>query len=206
MNMFDDREDAGRQLVQAILKDKIKADFVLSIPRGGVVVGALVAKKLQIPHSLIIIKKIGVPQNPELALGAVEGGGMVFWDKELIEELGITIAQKKELLKIKEKELQERVEKFKIKSPRVIGKTVLVVDDGVATGSTARIAALVLRKKGAKKIILATPVIARETAKSLFGVYEVIISLIIPKDFNAVGAFYRNFPQVSDQEVLKIMK
>lgn len=204
--MFEDRVDAAKQLVSVLQKKRVQADFVFAIPRGGVMVGDVVASSLNVPLSIIVIRKIGAPHNPELAIGAVEGEGFVYWDEKLIHALHISEKQKKALLEEKKYEQKERARLFGLRLPNLFRKRVLVVDDGVATGSTALLAAIFLRQKGAKTVLFAAPVIPKDTVKILKKEYREIYSISSPQEFMAVGEFYRAFPQVDDQDAIKLLE
>lgn len=205
--MFQNREQAGKILAEKVKKVNVPGDsIVIGIPRGGVVVAQVVAQTLNLQLSVVVIKKIGAPGNPELAIGAVGPRRSVFWDQKLVSVVGISEKEKKELLQEKEKERKEKEELLGIKSPGVKDKTVIVVDDGVATGSTVIAAALFLRKVKAKYILLAVPVIAKDTLSAVKQYYDQILYLEAPSQFYAVGEFYQEFPQVEDAEVKEILK
>lgn len=206
--MFQNREEAGKLLTRKLEKYKGKGALVLAIPRGGVVVGKVVVQKLNLPLDIIVVKKIGAPSNPELAIGAVGPGNVVYWDKDLIGRLGISKVQSS---KLKVQSSKERREKEKIlregkDQVQVKGKTVVLVDDGVATGATAVAAQKALQKMGAKKVILAVPVISKETFSDIKRYFDKVIALSVEEEFYAVGQFYREFPQVTDQEVIKLLE
>lgn len=188
-------------------KEKFPRDsIVVSIPRGGVVVGKAISEILGIPLAVLIVKKIGAPQNPELAIGATGSDGVVFWDKKLIEYLGVSEKEKKQALLETIRTIKEREEGLGIKIPNIKDKIAIVVDDGVATGATAISTSMILKKLGAKKVILATPVISRSTKKELEKYFDQIVSVETPRDFQAVGQFYQEFPQVEDEEVKTLLK
>lgn len=207
--MFENRQQVGELLAEKLKRYK-KRDNVLAlgIPRGGVVVGKVVVQKLNLPLDIIVVKKIGAPSNPELAIGAVGPGNVVYWDKDLIGRLGISKFQSS---KLKVQSSKERREKEKIlregkDQVQVKGKTVVLVDDGVATGATAVAAQKALQKMGAKKVILAVPVISKETFSDIKRYFDKVIALSVEEEFYAVGQFYREFPQVTDQEVIKLLE
>lgn len=205
--MFNSRQQVGELLAEKLKRYKKKDVLVLAIPRGGVVVGKVIAQKLNLPLDIIIVKKIGAPSNPELAIGAVGPGNVVYWDKELIERLGIS---KVESSKLKVESSKERKEKEKALRGRgkeivVTGRTVILVDDGVATGATVIAAQKALQKMGAKTVILAVPVISKETLDDIKRYFDRAIVLSIEEEFYAVGQFYKEFPQISDQEVVSLL-
>lgn len=206
--MFQNREEAGKLLTRKLENYKRKDVMVLGIPRGGVVVGKVIAQKLNVPLDIIVVKKIGAPSNPELAIGAVGPGNVVYWDKDLIGRLGIS---KVESSKLKAQSLKERKEKEKVlrgeKEPLdTRGKTMILVDDGVATGATVLAAQKALQKMGAGTVILAVPVISKETFDDIKRYFDKVIALSVEEEFYAVGQFYREFPQVTDNEVIKILR
>ena len=227
--MFKDREEAGERLAEKLEKYKgVKGLLVLAIPRGGVVVGREVAEALNCPMGVIITKKIGAPENPELAIGAMGPDGMVVWNEELLSQLGFKpkdLVQEIQKAKLKMQNLRDKIGGIgEIREIGEIGdKVVILTDDGVATGATVEAALLYLHtemqtcllasrrsgpaRQGCKdtKIILATPVIAADTLKKLKPMVDEVIYLEAPEVFWAVGQFYREFEQVSDEEVSRIV-
>jgi len=203
--MFQGRKEAGLRLSILLLEENLENAIIISIPRGGIVVGKFVADVLKVPNAALLVKKIGAPNNPELAIGATGIDGIVFWDNVLIKNLEVSEKEKKELLAIALNTIRERQKILNIGVPDVKDKTTFVIDDGVATGATSIAAALILKKLGASKIVLATPVISQNTKRELEEYFDKIIAVEIPKDFRAVGQFYREFPQIEDSEVKKIL-
>jgi len=207
--MFQDRQDAGRKLGE-LLKHKLKNDdhIILGLPRGGVVVAEEVAKTLHAPLDLLCPRKLGAPLNPELAIGAVGPSGTLFLFKDLIERLHVS---QDYLSKKQSEETQEAKRRMIVfrphKSPLSLkGKTAVIVDDGLATGATMRVAILEARQSHARKVVMAIPVAPRDTFEELKHLADESYCLEIPQDFWAVGQFYSDFEQVSDEEVLNIMK
>lgn len=206
--MFQNREEAGRLLGEK-LKEKYGKDVVvLGIPRGGVVVAKVVAAILGAPLDMVVVRKIGAPDNPELAIGAVGPGGVVYWDDRLCRQLSINKSAK---LKVKSEKLLEQKEREKrLREGKNLtslqDKIVLLIDDGVATGATVLAAALFLKKQKVKEAILATPVIAKDTLEKVKKYFSEVIFLDAPGQFYAVGQFYREFPQASDDEVIKLLE
>ncbi len=189
--------------------------IVVSIPRGGVVVGETIAEALNLPLDIIVVKKLGVPGNPELAIGAVAPGGIKFIDFDLALRSGVEQEYLDREIKDKSEKIRERIKKLKIRNPKSEirnKKIIILVDDGIATGATT-LAAIKYIKESQKskvksqkyKIILAVPVIAKATYDKLKFEVDKIIALEIPDAFSAVGQFYREFPQVSDEEVIKLL-
>lgn len=207
--MFKNREEAAMLLFEKLKSFEDRKDILIaSIPRGGVVLGKIIADKLNLPHDAIIVKKIGAPDNPELAIGAVGPKKLVFWDKELLERIKITEFEMDILKKKKEKELEERelLLRGRKKPYEISGKTVILVDDGVATGATVLCACNFLKKEKAKEIILATPVISKDTLSIINKYFDEVVSLEVVDGFYAVGQFYEYFPQITDNEVLGLLK
>lgn len=197
MKIFKDRISAGK-----ILAERLKnttADLVLGIPRGGVVIAAEVAKALKLPLDIVVVRKIGDPMQEELALGAVDSDGEAVLDESLIHQFAIKKAWKE----VKRREDEYRQDKDPI---NVDGKTVILVDDGIATGATTLSAIKYLQRHGAKKIILAIPVASPDVVEKLNREVDEVIALHTPEYFQAVGQFYQNFLPVSDEEVIQFLK
>ena len=207
--MFKNRFEAGFLLAKKILSSLSNIDFknavVLGIPRGGVVTAKAVSQKLQIPLSVVVTKKIGAPGQEELAIGAIAEDGSIVLDHDLIRRL--TVDKKSLDVQIESSRLKVKSyrSKFKVKRLRLKGKIVILVDDGVATGATIEAAILCLKRKKPQKLIVATPVSSRDSYESIQNLVDEIVVLETPGDFYAVGQFYRDFPQVTDEEVIKIL-
>ncbi len=187
---------------------KDKSDIIIwGIPRGGVVVAKVVAQELKKPLDIIVIKKIGAPENPELAIGAV-GPSSVYWDQDLCQRLNVRRAQIRQMAGQKEREQEEREKLLRGDKPypNLKNKTAILVDDGVATGATVLAAYKSLKKMKVKKVILATPVIAKDTFLNIKRYFDEVIFLEKPEEFYAVGEFYREFPQVEDEEVIRLLR
>lgn len=200
--MFYDREDAGEQLASSLFGKKyIKDAIVVAIPRGGVVVAKKISQMLSLPLFAIIVKKITSPGDPELAVGATSDGS-VFWD----ESFRLSPEEKKDLLRDTRRQIEQRRKELNLKSFNTKGKTVILVDDGVATGATAIVSALALREQKTKKIILATPVISYTTKKKMEKYFDEIVSVVVPETLFAVGQFYKNFSEVTFGEVRGLLK
>lgn len=206
---FASRDFAGmllaKKLTPFVSRDGI---VVLGIARGGVVVGSSLAKSLHLPFDIVVAKKIGAPHNPELAIGAVAPKHSVYFDKLLCEQLGVSSLVKRRLAseKIKEQEEKERALRGKSRPLPISGKTIILVDDGVATGATAMVCLEYLKKTKAKDVILAVPVISKETYDTLSKHFATIVTQIIAEKFYAVGQFYKEFPQISDEIVIEILR
>ncbi len=199
--MFRDRHDAGRQLAEELTRYADDPDaVVLGIPRGGVVVAAEVAERLGLPLDVVIASKIGAPGNPEYAVGAVDPDGRVlpnpyagFTESEL-EHLGREAKAKTER--------RSRMYRAGREGLRLDGRTAIVVDDGIATGLTAEAAVAYVRRHGARKTVLAVPVISADAAERLSAKVDDLVAVERPTVFYAVGQFYRHFDQTSDDEVI----
>jgi putative phosphoribosyl transferase len=210
---FHDRRDAAALLAvrlkeiydKRFLAEKEKP-LVLAIPRGGVVTGDEIARWLEADLDVIISKKIGAPNNPELAVGAVMHDGSFFPNSDIISALGITEDYIKYQISEKMKEIERRLDKFRgSREYRLKGRTVILVDDGIATGATVFAAINWLKRQGLKELIVAMPVGPADTIKKLRQIIKDVVVLRSPIDFMAVGEFYDDFAQVSDDEVVEIM-
>lgn len=206
--IFKDRHDAGQQLAKNLIKYKNDPSaIVLAIPRGGVVIGYEIAKKLNLPLDIIVTKKIGAPDNPEYAIGSVNMDGDVLVDEAAVKMYNISddyLKQQSEILKsaIKKKLISL---KGTDKLPDLADKTVLLVDDGIATGYTMKAAITFLKRKTIKKLVVAVPVAPPDTITKLEGEIDEVICLYSPIFFGAVGAFYEDFSQTEDEECKKYL-
>lgn len=205
--MFKDREDAGQKLVEALKGRTYTEGLVLAIPRGGVVVGAQIASRLGLPLDVIIPRKIGAPYNPEVAVGAVAQDGTVLYDYYSLAALGL---KEEDLRPQVERILQEIARRLKLYRgdepvPRLGGRTIVLTDDGIATGYTVLAALRFLRAHNPREIILAVPVAPPETIALLRPEVNEVVCLLQPTPFYAVGQFYEHFPQVDDAEVLALL-
>lgn len=206
--IFRDRTTAGQDLAQRLNYLKNKDVVVLGLPRGGVPVAFEVAKEIGAPLDVIVVRKLGVPFQPELAMGAVGEGGVVIKNDEVILMAGITADQFENVQAREEREVIERAAKFREGRPPVslVGRLAIIVDDGVATGSTALAACGVARALGANKVMLAVPVGSREAVSALSAKAEEVVCLEIPDDFYAVGQWYEDFSPVTDEEVIQLLR
>ena len=180
--------------------------IVLGLPRGGVVVAKEVAESLHLPLDVIVPRKIGAPKNPELAIGAIAGNGIVL-DQSLIQSLGVEKSYLDKTIAEEKKEAERRLALFrKGRSPlRLHDWTVLLIDDGIATGSTMLASIAAIKVEKAKKIVVAVPVAPPDTIQRIKNEVEEVVCLISPKWFMAVGQFYSSFPQTTDQEVIELL-
>lgn len=206
--MFSDREDAGRRLGSALSHLRGTPNLVVeAIPRGGVVVGAQVARALDAKLDVVIPRKIGAPGNPELAIGAVAGDGELVLSEGASGRLAVDQEYLEAERRRQTEEIRRRSAVYRSGRPQepINGAIVIVVDDGLATGSTALAAIRALGKLGPARIVLAVPVAPRETLARLAGEVDEVICLDIPETFYAVGQFYGDFAQVSDAEVVGLL-
>jgi len=207
--IFEDRVDAGRRLAKRLEGYAHRADVVvLGVPRGGVVVASEVAMALGVPLDVFLSRKLGVPGQTELAFGAVSASGGRYLDEYILRTTGITNAQVEWITAEVRKELDRRASVYRGDRPPldVSGKTVLLVDDGVATGASVYAAILALRQMEPARLLLAVPVAPASAWEWLRTVVDEIVCLELPEPFAAVGGFYRNFAQVEDVEVVRLLQ
>lgn len=204
MRVYQDRQGAGRGLAERLGHYAGKPDvYVLGLPRGGVPVAAAVAKALQAPLDVLTVRKLGVPGHEELAMGAVAAGGGQVLNEELVRRLGITPAEIGEVEARERRELARREQAYRGDRPfpELKGKTVILVDDGLATGATMKAAVAAVRAVGPSRVVVAVPVAPSETVRELERLADEVVCPLVPAEFEAVGQWYQEFPQTSDQEV-----
>ena len=208
MTYFTDRVDAGKRLASALKDFSGKHGIVLAIPRGGVVVGFEIAKALSLPLDIIIPRKIGAPENPELAIGAVAEDGTAILDNQLIKYLGVGNEYIEIETKRQKHEIGRRLKLYRQDSsyPTLKGLDVIVVDDGIATGSTMKAALASVKNRGASSVTVAVPVGPPSTIEELGKIADRVICLYMPEYFQAIGEFYSDFSQTSDEEVIMLLK
>lgn len=206
--LFIDRVDAGKQLSSALAPLKSQDAIVLAIPRGGVVVGYEVARALGIPLDVIIPRKLGAPANPELAIGAVAEDGTVILNEKLVNYLGVTEEYVKEESAKQRLEIERRMKSYRGNAPYtdLKNRTVIVVDDGIATGYTMKAALASVRKRGAKTVVMAVSVGPASTIAEMQKDADQVICLHTPDSFYAIGQFYETFAQTTDEEVIRLLK
>ncbi|MFZ2227015.1 MAG: phosphoribosyltransferase [Candidatus Nanopelagicaceae bacterium] len=205
--IFNNRTDAGRALGERLKYLQGQDVIVLGLPRGGVPVAYEVAKIIHAPLDVIVVRKLGVPTQPELAMGAVGEGGALFTNNEVLRMIQISPEDFARVQKREEDEVKVRALKFREGRPSksLRGRIALIVDDGIATGSTAQAACKVARAMGAGKIILAVPVGSKEATSTIKKDADEVVCLETPTDFFAVGQWYREFESVSDEEVIDLL-
>lgn len=206
---FADRYEAGRLLAEALADYAGRSDvLVVALPRGGVPVGYEVARVLGAPLDVMQVRKLGVPGHEELAMGAIASGGVRIVSENVVEALGIpdrviaTVAA----AEAQELERRERIYREGRHFPDVRGRTVILVDDGLATGSTMRAAAAALRSLGADRLVAAVPVAPRESCEAMRQVVDEVVCARMPEQFLAVGEWYEDFSQTSDEEVSALLR
>ena len=205
---FKDRRDAGRRLAAALLEYAGRSDvIVLALPRGGVPVAFEVAQALSAPLDVFLVRKLGVPGHAELAMGAIAAGGIEVLSEDLIRDLRIPreLVQQVAVRERIELDRRDRVYRGGRQAPAIRDRTVLLVDDGLATGSTMQAATLALRQQGPARIVIAVPVGASETCTQLGGLADGVVCLEMPEPFTAVGLWYEDFGQTSDEEVAHLL-
>lgn len=205
--MFQDRVDAGRRLAKRLAGREYPHGLVVAIPRGGVVVGAEIAQALRLPLDIIIPRKIGAPYNPELAVGAVAQDGTAIFNEKLCKQFGITPEEKEDLIAGAVAEINRRMNLYRGQKPLASwhGREIILTDDGIATGFTVMAALRSLRKAGPKEIILAVPVAPPDTLEALLPEVDEAVCLLVPEIFMAVGQFYYDFGQTTDDEVISLL-
>ena len=205
---LEDRADAGRRLAARLVGYGDENPIVLALPRGGVPVAAEVSRSLGAPLDIFIARKLGAPKQPELGIGAVAQGGVLVLNERIVRTLGLP---EEHVRKAAEEELREVERRLRLlrgdrPEPSVEGRTVILVDDGLATGATARAAVLALGERRPGRLILAVPVCPPRTADLLRPEVDELVVLATPEDFYAVGSFYGNFEQVTDEEVVRLLE
>jgi putative phosphoribosyl transferase len=203
--IFRDRHNAGLSLAQELLTLELPDPVVLALPRGGVPVAAQVARALRAPLDVIIVRKVGAPGNPELAVAAIVDGNPpdVVVNREIVEAYGLDEDALAELVKRERPELDRRRELYRGRRRRlaVTGKTAIIVDDGAATGTTVKVAIRALKRRSPREVVVALPAAPPETVADLEREGVRVVCLAQPADFRALGVYYRDFTQVRDEEV-----
>jgi putative phosphoribosyl transferase len=204
--IFSSREAAGEQLGEYLLERGLQADLVLGLPRGGVVVAAVVAHILKLPLDVLVVRKIGHPRFREYAVGALAEGGVVLLDRVAMEETRVSRLELEDVIAEEAERLKDYRAKFHPDvAPKLSGKNVLIVDDGLATGATTEAAVMSAREQGAARVLVAAPVSSTSAMDRLARVAREVIVLEVDPEFAAVGQYYSAFPQTSDDEVLALL-
>lgn len=206
--VFNNRVHAGQMLAEALMKHANREDvIVLGLPRGGVPVAYEVARKLHVPLDVLVVRKLGVPGYEELAMGAIASGGVQVIDHDMMRALGIPRAALEAEAAAQWKELHRREMAYRghAGAPEVAGRTVILTDDGIATGSTLRAAVLALRQQHPKEIIIAVPVAAPDSCEALNPLVDDLVALTMPEDFGGVSRWYDDFSQTTDDEVRQVL-
>lgn len=206
---FRDRVEAGRLLTQNLSHYHRRKDvLILGLPRGGVPVAAEVAKALDLPWDIWLVRKLGLPHNPEIAMGAIAMGGMHLLNRELITSKQIDPQQVRQIADREEQELERRAHLYRRDRPlpELKGKTVIVVDDGIATGSTIRVVIAALRQYSPQRIVVAVPLASPRVVQSIQSEVDEVVTVIQPDPFYAVNLWYQDFHQTTDQEVCQLME
>ena len=205
---FYNRSDAGKKLASKIMEEGVEADLVLAIPRGGLPIGRQIADALNASLDVVGVSKIGTPANPELAAGAVTGDGSYCLNEETIQKTGIDSNYIEEAIHREAENAARKEKHIRRKKPAQIikGKNVIVVDDGLATGATAKAALRKTRKMEAKTVTFAAPVAPENTTKNLQEEADRVIILQTPKNFASVSQFYEEFPQLSYEQARKYLE
>jgi putative phosphoribosyl transferase len=205
---FDNRREAGQRLAERLTRYANRDDVVvLALPRGGVPVAFEVAKALRAPLDVFLVRKLGAPGHPEFAMGAIAAGGEPILNAEVVAQLDVSPGTIEEIVARERAELERRDKAYHANRsrPSLAGKTAIVIDDGLATGSTMEAAITALRQHGVARIIAVAPVGALDSCRRLSGLADAVLCLETPEPFNAVGLWYRTFDQTSDAEVIELL-
>lgn len=205
---FPNRTEAGRRLAEQLRAYANRKDvIVFGLPRGGVPVAFEVAHALNVPLDVFVVRKLGVPWQPELAMGAIASGGVPLLNPQIVKQYGISEKEVQDVISREQRELERREKQYRGSRPAVDvhGKTVLLVDDGLATGATMRAAVEALRNAGAEKIVVAVPVSSPDVCESFRGLADDVLCAVTPEPFHAVGLWYQDFSPTTDQEVYDLL-
>jgi putative phosphoribosyl transferase len=206
--MFKNRKEAGVKLAEELKDFAEERDLlVLALPRGGVVTGAEISNRIKAPLDVLIVRKIGHPWQPELAVGAVSETGSIVYNEEVVSSVGVTKEYLRREIERQRGETARRQQMYRDgrRLPNLGGRSIILVDDGIATGATMKAAVEALKREQIGMLIIAVPVAPPDTAAVLQKIADVFICLEIPDDFMAVGSYYEEFPQVTDREVMAIL-
>lgn len=205
--LFEDRREAGRRLAETVRSRGLEEPVVLGLPRGGVPVGFEVAMALHAPLDVLVARKIGAPGRPELGIGALAEGGEPLFDQTILDTLGLQPGDVAEQVRLERAELERRVRRYRGERPAVdvAGRDTVVVDDGLATGVTARAALRALRPRGPRRLVLAVPVCAEQTIPRIAAEADDVACVHSSASFGAVGQWYEEFAQVPDETVVALL-
>ncbi len=204
--MFSDRQDAGRVLVGMLAPRKLRNIVVLALPRGGIPVGREIATALNAPLAVLVVRKLGVPGHEEYAMGAIASGGEVVLDDDIVRSMGVTPIQLDEVTDRERRELARRERIYLAhRSVEIKDKTVILVDDGIATGATMRVALLTVKRASPARVVVAVPVAPRSAVGRFGSLVDDFVVATCPSRFQAVGDAYRDFHQISDREVRELL-
>ena len=206
--IFENRIRAGQRLAEHLLHHKGEDGIVLALPRGGVPVGYEVAQSLDFPLDIVLVRKLGAPIQPELAMGAIASGGVRVLNDDVISMLQIDDESIERVASVEQQELERRERVYREDRPPadVEGRTVILVDDGIATGATTRAAVLALQDRQARKVVIAVPVAPSDTIEMLGELVDEVVCLETPEPFGAIGRFYVHFEPVLDDDVRDLLR
>ena len=205
---FRDRQDAGHRLGSALRAYAVESPMVLALPRGGVPVGHEVARALGAPLDVWVVRKVGVPWNPELGAGAVAEGGYTYISPEILEASGLTEEELEAVIEEKRGDVAARIRRLRgdRPAPDVRDRTVILVDDGIATGGTVRAALRAIKAARPKKVVLAVPVASADVVEALAKEVDQVVCLLTPPDLYAIGLYYDDFRHILDDEVVELLR
>lgn len=203
---YTDRRKAGEALAEKLADLRLADPVILGLARGGVVVAEPVSETLDAPLDVLVVRKLGVPWHPELGMGAIAEGGVRLINEDLVTRAGITDEEIERVTEIETRELNRRAELYREgRDPLPLDGTAVIVDDGLATGFTARAAIESARRRGSTEVVLAVPVGAAATVAELENLADRVVCPLQPRELGAVGAWYRDFAQTMDSEVVSIL-
>lgn len=204
--MFSDRRHAGRVLADILAPYRMQDAVVLALPRGGIPVGREIATALEVPLEVLVVRKLGVPGHEEYAMGAIASGGEVVVDDNIVRTMGITAPQFRDVANREKLELARRERMYLThRGVEIDGKTVILVDDGIATGATMRVALMTIRKAFPARMVAAVPVAPRSALRRFVSLVDDFVVASCPPRFQAVGDAYQDFHQISDEEVRALL-
>ena len=205
---FADRSDAGRALAERLLERHYPRPFVLGLPRGGVVVAFEVAEALESPLDIVVVRKLGAPGHEELGIGAVGPDNVLILNQQLVQALGLRNEEILRLAGSERREVERQLRLYRGDRPRpaLHGHTTILVDDGLATGVTARAAVHTVWRWGADRVVLAVPACAADSARALRGLCDEVVCVLELEEFWAVGVYYQDFREVTDEQVIALLR